>query len=60
MGKYKNIISTPANEKSNQSGVCHKCLKPFELKVGFKIKNYEIWECPYCGYPNSRSDYQAN
>ena len=42
-----------------ENGVCHECLKEFELKDEYKIRYVqveEIWECPHCNYPNSRSD----
>jgi len=37
-------------------GICHECGKEFELKNEYLIPNYEIWECPFCSYPNSKED----
>jgi len=37
-------------------GICHECLRWFELKDEYKIPNHEVWECPNCSYPNSKND----
>jgi len=43
--------------KHPSTGICHECGKQFELKIIYLIPNHdEIWECPHCGYPNSKGD----
>lgn len=41
-------------------GICHECLKEFELKDDYLIPGYPLWECPHCGYPNSDYDCKMN
>jgi len=47
---------TSETELSN--GICHECLKLFELKDEYLIPdiNFKVWECPHCDYPNSKTD----
>ena len=42
-------------------GICHECLKQFDLLDEYLVYGYDrepnqIWECPHCGYPNDKGD----
>jgi len=36
-------------------GICHECCRYFSTDEAEEIE-FEIWECPYCSYPNSKGD----
>ena len=38
-----------------KAGVCHECCRYFDTNEA-RIIAIEIWECPYCQYPNSKED----
>ena len=40
-------------------GICHECCKPFDNKDAIELIA-NVWECPHCDYPNSKSDMGIN
>lgn len=44
-------------ETNIKYGVCKECYFDIPLIKDNKLFEYDIWECPICGYPNAISDF---